>query len=646
MHDALLIANRGEIACRVLRTAHRLGIRTVAVFEAADAGAPHVAGADAAVGIGSYLDVEAIVAAAVAAGADALHPGYGFLSERPALARACAEAGVTWVGPSADVIELLGDKVRATAAAEAAGVAVVPGSALHAVDAYPVIVKAAAGGGGRGMRVVRAPDELEAAVAAARREARAAFGSDAVFLERYVARARHVEVQVLGDAHGAVLHLGVRDCSLQRRHQKVIEEAPSLVPTALAEEAVALARSVGYVNAGTVEFLVDTETGEHFFLEMNTRLQVEHPVTELVTRLDLVELQLRVAAGEPLPLSQDDVVLRGHAVEARVTAEDPVTGLPAAGRVLAYRRPAGVRVDDWIGPGTTVGTAYDSLLAKVVVHAADRPAALARLDRALAGTAVLGVPTNLGRLRGLLALEDMRADRLDTGLVERAPAPEPPADAAVVARAAAGVRLRLAAGAAGDDPFERTDGWRLGGARGRSWWRFAVDGGEAIEVELEATPPEVEASSGGRDHTNSTPGLGAAGVPGASTGELRVDGRPWSFAVDGDDVWLGTEGWAWRAHEPTAEEAAGAGAGGDLRAPMPGQVLLVHAAAGDVVAAGQPIVVLESMKMELSLTAPADGVVAEVGVAVGDRVALDQVVARMEASAGEAGHADERSEAT
>ncbi len=609
--QTLIVANRGEIARRVMRTARALGLRTVAVFEAADAGALHVREADDAVAITSYLDVDAVVAAATAAGADALHPGYGFLSENPALARACAAGGVTFVGPSPEAIELMGDKVRAKAAAAEAGVTVVPGFDLDAVEAWPVIVKAAAGGGGRGMRVVQGPEELDAAVAAARREAAAAFGSDAVFAERFVPRGRHVEVQVLGDAHGAVVHLGARDCSLQRRHQKVVEEASSVVPDALAAEAVALARAVGYVNAGTVEFIVDADTGEHFFLEMNTRLQVEHPVTEGVTGLDLVELQLRVAMGEPLPLAQDDVVLTGHAIEARVTAEDATAGfLPSAGRIVAFVPPEGVRVDAGYAAGDEVTTAYDSLLAKVVVHAPTRAEALRRMDRALAGFVLLGVTTNAGFLRALLASDDVRADRLDTGLIERLPPVERPFTDAEVAQVAAAARL--AAVPAGPDPWERTDGWRLGGERGASHWRFAIDGGPPVDVTL---PPRASAtdlkSRSGRSSDRSAP-LGPGG---------------WAVHVVRDDVWVANGGWSWLAHEPSAEEAAAAGTDGDLRAPMPGQVLLVHAAEGDIVRAGDAVLVLESMKMELALVAPADGTVTALAVGVGDRVVVDQVLA-------------------
>ncbi|MBX5443289.1 MAG: ATP-grasp domain-containing protein, partial [Solirubrobacteraceae bacterium] len=434
MFARVLVANRGEIAVRVMRTLAALGVESVAVHAPPDAGAVHVRAADRAVPVASYLDAEALVAAARAAGADAVHPGYGFLSENPGFARAVVDAGLAWIGPPPEAIALVGDKARAKATAAAAGVPTIPAGDD---GPYPVVVKAVAGGGGRGMRVVRAPGELAAATAAARREAEAAFGDGRVIVERYLERPRHVEVQVLADAHGAVVHLGERECSLQRRHQKVIEEAPSPavdpeLRARLGEAACAVARAAGYVNAGTVEFVLADDG--FFFLEMNARLQVEHPVTELVTGLDLVELQLRIAAGEPLPLAQGDVRLDGHAIEARVYAEDPAAGfLPSTGRVVAYREPAGagVRVDSGIATGSEVTADYDPMLAKVVAHGPDRATALARLERALARTLVVGPTTNVAHLRALLRRPEVRAGALDTGLIERledAVAPPPPAD--------------------------------------------------------------------------------------------------------------------------------------------------------------------------------------------------------------------------
>ena len=583
MFDSVLVANRGEIARRVLRTLHGLGIRSLAIYTEADRDAPHVREADVAELVPSYLDIDAIMA--VAARADAVHPGYGFLSENPAFARACEQMGVVFIGPSADAIELMGDKVRAKAAAEAAGVPVVPTYTPETAE-YPVLVKAAAGGGGRGMRVVERPEELEEAMAAARREALAGFGDDRVFLERFLPRARHIEVQVIGDTHGNVLSLGERECTLQRRHQKVIEESPSPVVSAelrevFGREAVALAQAAGYVGAGTVEFIADADDpSQHFFLEMNARLQVEHPVTELVTGLDLVELQLRVASGEPLDV---DVTLRGHAIEARVNAED-LRFFPSAGPVLLASFPDGVRVDAAVETGSVVGTDYDSMIAKVIAHGPDRATALARLDRALSRTAILGLETNVGFLRSLLARDDVRAGAMDTGLIGRLEVPEPPLSDDEAAAAWATAQLRRA----DDDPWSRVDGWRLGGERAASYWRLVVNGGEPLDIALrDAAPRGVVAGN-----------------------------------------WLAVDGWTWRVTEPTAEELHHAAHGdGDLRAPMPGSVLLVPRAVGDAVKAGEPVVVLESMKMELSIVAPSDGTVTELRVKVGDKVGRDDVVA-------------------
>jgi 3-methylcrotonyl-CoA carboxylase alpha subunit len=631
MFDTVLIANRGEIARRVIRTLRRLAIDSVAVYTPADRHAPFVREATHGVPIASYLDIGAVVGACTQMGAQALHPGYGFLSENPALARGCADAGVTFIGPPPEAGELMGDKLRAKEAAAAAGVPVVPSftedeaRAAGGRDAYPLLVKAAAGGGGRGMRVVQRPEDLDAALASARREAKAGFGDDRVFIERFLPRARHLEVQVIADAHGNVLHLGERECSLQRRHQKVMEESPSPVVSpqlraALGEEAVALARAAGYVNAGTVEFIADfADPAEHYFLEMNARLQVEHPVTELVTGLDLVELQLRVAAGEPLGITQDEVRLDGHAIEVRITAEDAGRDfLPAAGRVLAYARPPStpeVRVDDAIEPGTVVDTSYDSLLAKVIAHGSDRPQALARLDQALAAFTILGVTTTTRYLRGLLADDAVRAGELDTGLVERRGVPAGPMGDEGVAIAAAMLILADRAAGAGelagpDDPFARVDGWRLGGVRAASHWRLSVSGGEPVEVTV---PAEYVAM-----------------VSALGDGRFAIDGRgEWLLARDADVMWIGHGGSAWAVRPASDTDLGAAAADGNVRAPMPGQVLLVHAAAGDRVTAGDPLVVLESMKMELVLTAPVDGEVAELTVAVGDKVAVDQPLARV-----------------
>jgi acetyl-CoA/propionyl-CoA carboxylase, biotin carboxylase, biotin carboxyl carrier protein len=625
MFTTVLIANRGEIARRVIRTLDRLGIASVAVATPADRRAPHALEATHLVEIASYLDVEAVIAAAEGTGAQAIHPGYGFLSENPALPRACAAAGITFVGPGPEAMALMGDKLASKRAARAAGVPVVPQYTEEEAraappDAFPLLVKAAAGGGGRGMRVVDGPAQLDEALASARREARAGFGDDRVFIERYLARARHLEVQVLADAHGTVLALGERECSLQRRHQKILEESPSPAVTpavreALFQAAVALARDAGYVNAGTVEFIADLEDpAEHWFLEMNARLQVEHPVTELVTGLDLVELQLRVAAGEPLGLAQADVRRDGHAIEVRVTAEDVGRGfLPTAGRVLMLTRPsgAGIRVDDALERGVVVDTGYDSLVSKVIAHGVDREQALARLEHALAATTILGVTTTTGYLRGLLADPDVRAGRTDTALVERRGTPPPAMDAAAVATAAAMLTLADRAAEAGDEPFARMDGWRLGGERSGSHWRLAVAGSEPVAVDV----PAADAALARR----------------TAPGRFAIDGRgEWTLARDGATTWIGHGGWAWPVRRASAARTGTGAAGGQLTAPMPGQVLMVHAAAGDAVAAGDPIIVLESMKMELTIAAPADGMLAEVAVSAGDRVAVDQPLARVE----------------
>ncbi|MGZ4277133.1 MAG: acetyl-CoA carboxylase biotin carboxylase subunit, partial [Solirubrobacteraceae bacterium] len=432
----VLIANRGEIAVRVARTVRALGLESVAVFTAPDTGAVHLDAADVAVEVPSYLDAAANVDAARRAGARSVHPGYGFLSESAAFARAVRDAGLVWIGPPPDAIELMGDKARAKAAARAAGVPVVPGvdgddlslEELHAFASehgYPLLIKAVAGGGGKGMRAVEAEGELAGALEAARREAQAAFGDGRVLAERYLQRPRHIEVQVLADAHGTVLHLGERECSLQRRHQKVVEEAPSPVVgealrARMGEAAVALARACGYESAGTVEFIATGDAQEFFFLEMNTRLQVEHPVTELVYGVDLVEQQLRIAAGEPLALRQEELRPAGHAVEARLYAEDPANGfLPATGTLLRWSEPAGVRIDAGVRAGSVVGTDFDPMLAKVIAHGPDRATALRRLDRGLAGLQILGVATNAAFTRDLLARDDVRSGIIDTGLLER-----------------------------------------------------------------------------------------------------------------------------------------------------------------------------------------------------------------------------------
>lgn len=639
MFERVLVANRGEIAVRVMRTLARLGIESVAVYSDADADARHVRMADRAVRLGpapaaeSYLLIDRVVEAALGTGADAIHPGYGLLSERAEFAAACADAGVSFVGPSPEAIALLGDKAAAKDAAIAAGVPVVPG--LHSASladgeilewaeaqTLPLLLKAAAGGGGRGMRVVHSLADLPEAIAAARREARAAFGADGLLVERYLERARHIEIQVVADAHGNVLHLGERECSLQRRHQKLIEESPSpVVDAALRERmgaaACDLARGSGYTGAGTVELLAQADDpSQFFFLELNARLQVEHPVTELVTGLDLVELQLRIAAGEPLGLRQEDVRLDGHAVEARVCAEDAANGfLPSTGRIVVYREPPGVRVDSGVEEGAEVSAHYDSMLAKVVAHGPDREAALARLTRALGELRLIGPVTNAAYLRALLERPEVRAGELDTGLVERLgaevapppPAPELPALAAIV----------LAGEPESDDPWEARDGWRPTGTTSLT---ISLEG----EIDAEAHPDGEGVWLIGE-------GVRVRRVDGAL--HLDVDGveRAVETYRDGDAVWLVDAGvptrWA-----PPRDDARSHAAAGSLDAPMPGVVLDVRTEQGASVGEGDVLIVLESMKMELSVTSPADGVVGEIHVRAGDHVTQGQSLVEVEAA--------------
>ncbi len=513
MFGTVLVANRGEIAVRVIPTLRALGIASVAVYSDADADGRHVREADEAIRLGpapaaeSYLHIGRILHAARQAGAHAIHPGYGFLAENATFARACADAGLVFIGPPPAAIEAMGDKIAAKATVAAAGVPVVPGAGergmteqdlLDAAPAigFPLLVKPSAGGGGKGMRLARSPGELAGAIAGARREAKAAFGDDTLLLERFVGRPRHIEIQVFADTHGHTIHLGERECSLQRRHQKIIEEAPSPLldearRDAMGRAAAEAARSVGYVGAGTVEFIVPgDEPDEFFFMEMNTRLQVEHPVTELVTGLDLVEWQLRVAAGEPLPLRQEQIRLTGHAAEARIYAEDPARGfLPTGGVVLALGEPAGphVRTDSGLAAGMTVTSAYDPMLAKIIAWAPDRDEALRRLDGALAATAVLGVTTNTAFLRALLSHPDVVAGRLDTGLVERHLGELTAADVPDEVLAAAALAELLASQPPGPvtDPWDVPDGWRPGE---HAWTRLrlACAPREAAEVRIRA----------------------------------------------------------------------------------------------------------------------------------------------------------------
>ncbi|NEW52248.1 acetyl/propionyl/methylcrotonyl-CoA carboxylase subunit alpha [Nocardia cyriacigeorgica] len=652
--DTVLVANRGEIAVRVIRTLREMGIRSVAVYSDADVDARHVHEADVAIRLGpapareSYLDIAKVVDAAVRTGARAVHPGYGFLSENAAFAAALAEKDIVFLGPPAKAIEVMGDKITAKNTVSAFDVPVVPGIAEPGLDdtaliaaataiGYPVLVKPSAGGGGKGMRLVEDPAGLPAALASARREAGAAFGDDTLFLERFVTRPRHIEVQILADQHGNVVHLGERECSLQRRHQKVIEEAPSPLLDAatrarIGTAACNTARSVDYVGAGTVEFIVSADRpDEFFFMEMNTRLQVEHPVTEMVTGVDLVECQVRVAAGQRITLAQEDIRLIGHAVEARVYAEDPGRGfLPTGGTVVDLAEPSGngVRVDSGLRVGTVVGSDYDPMLSKVIAHGPDRAAALTALDRALADTAVLGVTTNIEFLRFLLEDPDVVAGRLDTALLDRRAVGFTPAPVTDDAFAAAAVYhwLRRWPTAPGD-PWQQPTGWRVGDTAPTS---IRLGGGERTEhVFLTGTPAAAELRVG--DDGSPVTLSAALLAPGLLT--ITVDGlrRDYRVAEHEHRLWVGGPLGVTSLREVAEVNVrAGDADSGDteIRSPMPGSVISVPVESGAEVAAGAPVIVVEAMKMEHSLTAPAAGTV-ELLVEPGDQVSLDQVLARI-----------------
>ena len=648
LFSTVLVANRGEIAVRVIRTLRGMGIRSVAVYSDADADARHVAEADVAVRIGppparqSYLDIDAVVAAAVRTGARAVHPGYGFLSENARFAAALEAAGVVFIGPRAVAIETMGDKIAAKSAVSAFGVPVVPGIAepgLRDADliaaaagiGYPVLVKPSAGGGGKGMRRVEYPADLPAALAGARREAAAAFGDDTLFVERFVLRPRHIEVQVLADAHGTVLHLGERECSLQRRHQKVIEEAPSpLLDDAtrarIGAAACDTARSVDYLGAGTVEFIVSADRpDEFFFMEMNTRLQVEHPVTEMTTGIDLVEWQVRIAAGQPLTHRQDDIRLRGHAIEARVYAEDPGAGfLPTGGPVLAVTEPSGphVRIDSGLSAGMTVGSDYDPMLAKVIAHGPDRGEALRRLDDALAHTAVLGVGTNIDFLRFVLADDDVASGRLDTALLEGLDYSAPGVDDDVLIAAAAYRWLRgWPSGPA--DLWDVPSGWRLGRHAATSI-RLRC-GARTDHVHITGEPAHAQASVADGESRSLTACL--------ADGQLTVtlDGvrRVYTVAATGHQIWLAGWGSTVMVEEireaPVRADAEHSG-NADLISPMPGSVVAVNVADGEQVQGGAVVVVVEAMKMEHALRTPVAGIVTLL-VSIGEQVKLGQNLA-------------------
>ena len=647
MFDTVFVANRAEIAVRIMRTLRRLGIRCAVGYSDPDANARHVEEADVAVRLGpaaaaaSYLNIAAVLEAARSVGAQAVHPGYGFLAEDASFARACERAGLVFVGPPAAAIEAMGDKIRAKRTVEAAGVPVVPGR--HQPDltdedliaaareiGFPVLLKPSAGGGGKGMRRVTDAAELPEAIASARREARGAFADDTLLVERWVDRSRHIEVQILADSHGTTLHLGERECSLQRRHQKVVEEAPSPLLSASSREAmggaaVRAAAACGYVGAGTVEFIVAGERPEDFFfMEMNTRLQVEHPVTELITGLDLVEEQLRCAAGERLGRRQEDIALTGHAVEARIYAEDPARDfLPTGGRVLALTEPRGdhVRVDSGLRTGAVVGTDYDPMLAKVVAWGEDRPEAMRRLDAALAGVVVLGVVTNTGFLRALLADPDVAAGRLDTGLVDRRLDHLVGAEETTDAVVAAALGRLAEREAAATDPFEAPSGWRIGEP---AWTHARLGHGRAGVVDV-----RVRGWSGAAEvRVGDDPPVKASAALTGNQLTLTVGGRRerWSYARDGVTVWVGRGGRAWSLREVEPAVRAGDAAealAGPVLAPMPGTVTAVHVVPGQVVTRGRPLAAVEAMKMEHVVRAQVDATVAKVLVQVGQAIPMD-----------------------
>ncbi len=670
MFDAVLIANRGEIACRVIRTARRLGVRSIAVYSDADSGAMHVRMADAAWRIGgasareSYLNVAAILEAARRSGAQAVHPGYGFLSENADFAQACADAGLVFVGPPPAAIRAMGSKIGAKQLMERAGVPIVPGyhrsggseqddaTLLAAADAvgYPILIKASAGGGGKGMRIVRSAAELPAALAGARREALKAFGDDRVLLERYLIEPRHIEVQVFADTHGGCIHLNERDCSIQRRHQKIIEEAPApgMTPqrrAAMGEAATRAARSVGYVGAGTVEFIASGD--EFFFMEMNTRLQVEHPVTEMITGLDLVEWQLRIAAGERLPATQEQVAPRGHAIEARIYAEDPARDfVPSTGVIGHLRWPApanaggaATRIDTGVEAGDEITVHYDPMIAKLVVCARDRATATRRVAEALAACEIAGVTTNLALLQAIARHPQFAAGAVHTGFIPQHEAdlfrvPDEAAHARLVALAVSGWLLR------GPQPataWTARDGWHLNlPARLELALR---NGDRCIAV---AVQPQSPNGTGDDIWTIEVASDGSPTVQLAVAARFDADGRL-DARIDGRRVsagWLENRGallafaegqsvrLEWDDH---SRDVAREGHGGGLRSPMPGQVLQILTSVGATVKRNQPLMIVEAMKMEHTIVAPADGVIEAILHAAGDRVAEGDQLLRLKA---------------
>lgn len=659
MFTKILIANRGEIACRVIATCQRLGIATVAVYSDADRNARHVRLADEAIAIGpapareSYLRGDAILAAAHRTGAQAIHPGYGFLSENAGFAQACAEAGIVFIGPSAAAIRAMGDKSAAKALMQQAGVPLTPG--YHGDEqipeflrkqadsiGYPVLIKASAGGGGKGMRRVDDSATFTEALASCQREAQSAFGNAHVLVEKYVERPRHIEIQVFGDSHGNVVYLFERDCSVQRRHQKVLEEAPApgMTPerrAAMGKAAVDAARAVNYVGAGTVEFIAGPD-GDFYFMEMNTRLQVEHPVTECITGTDLVEWQLRVASGEPLPLQQDQLQIRGHALEARLYAEDADRGfLPSTGTLHHLRLPANtahVRVDAGVEQGDAITPFYDPMIAKLIVWDVDRDAALRRMQQALAECEVVGVTTNAAFLRRLVMTDSFTQAKLDTALIEREQAALAPNDndsgpALWALAAIAGVATSEAASRDARDPhspWQAQDGWRLGAAAAR-----------ALTLEHRGAQRSVTVQGAGEQWTVQVDGNALQGSGRLAGDALRVQiGEQLHRAAvirDGNELYLfGSEGvQRFTLHDPVSEADQSVADAGSLVAPMPGRIVATLVAPGTAVKRGAPLLVLEAMKMEHTLQAPADGTVQGYRVKAGDQVGDGAVLVDFEA---------------
>jgi 3-methylcrotonyl-CoA carboxylase alpha subunit len=653
----VLIANRGEIACRVIAAARALGVRTVAVYSDADRGARHVAFADEARRVGppearaSYLNVEAILAAARDTGAEAIHPGYGFLSENEDFAAACAMAGIVFIGPTPEAIAAMGDKSAAKRLMEKAGVPLVPGYHGENQDpaflqkqadkvGYPVLIKAAAGGGGKGMRIVQDATGFAAALDSAKREAKSSFGDERVLIETYLQRPRHIEVQVFGDTHGNVISLFERDCSVQRRHQKVLEEAPApgLSPgrrKAMGEAAVAAAKSIGYTGAGTVEFIA-AQDGTFYFMEMNTRLQVEHPVTEMITGVDLVKLQLAVAAGDPIPFRQNQIQIRGHAMEARIYAENPAKGfLPSTGTLRHLRAPRGcefapdagpVRVDSGVRQGDAITPHYDPMIAKLIVWGEDRAIALGRMRAALADYEIVGVATNVEFLARTVAGKAFSSADLDTGLIEHSRAELFPVDAgasdedlaaaALAELLAEQAQSAAAAKASGDphSPWNIVDGWRLN--LGSHHELVFAEGGRSHRVEVHFTPSGLKFSLQGRERPLA--GIEEDGVLlvtlGAASFRVRAvrDGADWHLFRDGAHQVLALQS-VQTAPEPDSVI-------GTLAAPMPGKVLQVLVAAGAQVLKGTPLVILEAMKMEHTIAAPHDGRIVEIHFKAGEQV--------------------------